>query len=190
MRIVLPLAFCFLLFATTLGSGLRYPSISAASAKVAELMGRRSPGARAAGAISDKRPLPRRARLSFPALPVGDWPDRAAIIPEQPSPIVPLGNPVVPVEEGPIKAFNLLIPEEAPETLPPLFEPPPVVTPIVIGPRTPDGPGGPPAAPPPVVPVVPEPATWLSMLVGFGLLGAFMRMRRRPSARAQVSSRR
>lgn len=46
-------------------------------------------------------------------------------------------------------------------------------------------PGGttPPANPPVVVPV-PEPATWLMMIVGFGMIGAMLRKRRRAAGMA------
>jgi hypothetical protein len=68
--------------------------------------------------------------------------------------------------------------------------------PVITIPGGPGGPGVfppggnttptvvPPPAAPPEVPAVPEPSTWLSMLLGFGLLGSAFRLRRQVIARA------
>ena len=79
------------------------------------------------------------------------------------------------------------------DVVPPLaIVPPGPGGPVVNPPGGPGGPivfppggGNPPSVvPPPPPPAVPEPATWLSMLLGFGLLGSVCRFRRRAFARA------
>ena len=50
------------------------------------------------------------------------------------------------------------------------------------GPGDPDGPGGP-NGEAPLTSVVPEPATWMMLILGFGVLGSVLRAQRR---KAQV----
>lgn len=92
--------------------------------------------------------------------------------PEGENPIVIL-PPLEPPFEPPIG------PPGEEETFPPIGPPgvePPVEPPFVVEP-----PVGPPGVPPVTAPV-PEPGTWALMIVGFGLLGARLRARRRVSA--------
>lgn len=65
-----------------------------------------------------------------------------------------------------------------PTPQPPGVEPPPTEPP----PTEP-----PPTEPPPTPPVVPEPGTWATMLLGFGLTGWVLRRRRRKTALPQLA---
>lgn len=98
--------------------------------------------------------------------------------PESP-PIFPPDEepPIVgpPVTEPPTGEPPVIPPgEEPPTVVPPIEEPPTVFPPVVE----------PPIGPPPVTPVtpVPEPGTWALMILGFGLLGARLRVRRTAKA--------
>lgn len=84
---------------------------------------------------------------------------------------------------------GIIIPVESSAAVPPVVGGPPVdsnppgigvppdvgVPPGVVVP--PDGGGGGGTPPPPVA--VPEPVTWMSLIIGFGLTGAMIRLRRR-----------
>lgn len=149
------------------------------------MMRDRSPGERAQGAI-----LVKRAQAKLPsavAAPVQPKPPViAAALPAAPAAIAPLTSvatpaaavlaPAVVPAAAPV-ALAAAAPASSGFFLPPIFfpggggghgSPPPTVKP-------PSGGGG--GGPPPV-PGVPEPDTWLMMLVGFGLLGAYLRRQR------------
>lgn len=132
----------------------------------------------------------------------------AAVVPKQRA-LAKVQKPPVPKE-----FLEALVPVEPQlAELPPAILNPPGIVPfdlvppleiVPLGPggpvvTPPGGPGGPvvfppgggtpptvipPPPPPPEVPAVPEPSTWLSMLLGFGLLGSVCRYRRRTVARA------
>jgi hypothetical protein len=64
--------------------------------------------------------------------------------------------------------------------LPPAVLRPTAFTPPGTPPLIPGDPGGPVNPPPPPPPAIPEPATWVQLLLGFGLIGGIARMTMRP----------
>lgn len=137
-----------------------------------DLLGRRSPGERLEGARSDKLPLQRMK-------PAVAAPEPPSVIVEELAAAVLPEEPVVPpaVEELDLP----FVIDPTPLALaPPLLGVDPLV--IVVPEITRTDPS------PTLVPQVPEPATWLTMLAGFGLLGLALR-RSRP-ARALLPIRR
>jgi hypothetical protein len=79
-----------------------------------------------------------------------------------------IGPPLLPIDELPT------VPGAPPVILPPGDQPP--LVPVDALP-----PGVPPGGPPPVT-AIPEPATWLAMILGFVGIGAALRSRRRAKA--------
>ena len=151
------------------------------------LFDERSPGARPAGALLSTKPAKAPRQYAMPKvrerLPAG--------IPPAAPPLAsasPLGTPV-----SPLSAVNDVVPA-LPISGPPLllpgapFVPPGLTTapPIGPGPIPPARPPLPPVRPAPIPPIapavppsssvpVPEPATWLTMIAGFGLTGLMLR---------------
>lgn len=109
---------------------------------------------------------------------------KTTICTQAPPPVVIVGPPP-PVLEPELTVLPPLGPP-GPETLNPditILPPgPPLLTddgPFVVVVVTPPGPPGPPALEPPIRPdAVPEPGTWLLLILGFGALGARLRTRR------------
>lgn len=145
-------------------------AIRAAAANFLDLINGRSPGKRTVAELTKRAKVtaakaqPRQRALAkvFPPSNLLAPPESAqteiALQPQE-SAIGPVPAGPVPVEFTP--------PGEAP-IVPP--SPP-------VGPPGLPGPPGPPGLPPPPPPPVPEPATWLSMLVGFFVLGGALRQR-------------
>jgi len=157
------------------------------------LFDERSPGARPAGALLSTKPAKAPRQYAMPKvrerLPAG--------IPPAAPPLAsasPLGTPV-----SPLSAVNEVVPA-LPISGPPLLlpgapfvppgGPPTTVPPIGSGPIPPARPPLPPVRPAPIPPIaptvpssspapVPEPATWLTMIAGFGLTGLMLRRQRR-----------
>ena len=102
-------------------------------------------------------------------------------------PVVPPVTPEPPVVTPPPPVTPPVTPEPpvtppVPPVTPPVTPPvvtPPVTPPVVTPPVPPTSPG---------VPAVPEPSTWLLMIVGFGALGLRLRRRGRADARALTIS--
>lgn len=156
---------------------------------LAELLGARSPGTRTeahltktkhARALAKMRPAP----LARPATHEAAAPKVA---------MVDLNK----LLESPLTAPPVLA--EAPSTLPPLDFTPPTVGTFVSPPPVVTPPGGSPGGPPlvtppgppkevvPVTPAVPEPATWMTMLLGFGLMGWQVRRGRSAERKAVLA---
>ena len=170
--------------ATLMDGGARLPLPGAAS--LASLLSDRSPGEREQGALSSK------ARVKVASVALPDRKPRpkvpvAAVLPAAVSPPVAALAPVaipgalpVPVATLPLTAAA--VPAGSSFFLPPI----PFIpgggggtTTLVV---TPPGGSGPPPGgenPPPPGPAVPEPATWLMLISGFGMLGFALRRRRR-----------
>ena len=152
------------------------------------LFDERSPGARSAGALLSTKPAKAPRQYAMPKvrerLPAG--------IPPAAPPLAsasPLGTPV-----SPLSAVNDVVPA-LPISGPPLLLPgapfvppggPTTAPPIGPGPIPPARPPLPPVRPAPIPPIapavppsssvpVPEPATWLTMIAGFGLTGLMLR---------------
>lgn len=169
------------------GISLSLPSRSfvepaaAAVRSLADLLATRSPGERAAGAVATKRPLVKAPRQRAKSLGAAPDADEAA---------------------GPVLALLNEAPAATPDVLtPPLLGMPveaDLLPPVILGGPMygiggggggsigggggggggggilPPGPGD--LVPPPAVP---EPSTWLTMVVGFGLLGLGLRWNRK-----------
>lgn len=153
----------------------RFGSIDLAAAAVQraksflELIQQRSPGLRTHGeliktkrkkkTVLHERALPK-VRMATPILPPGS-PTALIDLVAPPVPIIPASFDVIPISP-------LSPPPSAPPIIP--FSSPPGV----VGP--PETPFTPPIIPPPPVP---EPQTWSTMLLGFGLVGWMLRRRRK-----------
>lgn len=158
------------------GAGLASAAIEKAKSLV-ELLNRRSPGQRTQARLvkikhrwarPHERALPKVAlNLPFPTFAF------------QPALIDIVSAPPLTVPAGFEKPEFPPIAEAPPGSGPPVILPPgegtPVGPPIVFQP-----PPSPPPPPPP--PPVPEPATWMSMLLGFGLLGWMVGKDPRPAS--------
>ena len=188
--------------------GVKYPAIVAAAALVAvgaaapfinlqvkpgasapdilSILHKRSPEERPSGALTNKKnavsmKLPAAVPAKAPVAPRMAAPAAAAVVPA----VVPA---VAPVVAAPVPVAVAAAPAAVPVAIVPAaassFVIPPIIVPggggggstIVV---TPPGGGG---TPPPPVAGVPEPQTWAMMIIGFGLLGAFLRRRRRSGA--------
>jgi hypothetical protein len=166
-------------------------AVKAAGQDLLSAMRARSPGERQAGALTTKgkreRPAPVSAMLPVaqenPVLaaptvlaPVAAAPLAAAVAPAVLPPAALAPAALAPIAAGGIGAAGLL---------------PLIPAAIVIAANPPGGGGNNPPPPPggggggvtppppPPGPAVPEPATWAMMIIGFGLLGAFLRRRSR-----------
>lgn len=200
---VLGFAACFALIATfsmaRFADPTSLPRIASAGTLMA-LMRERSPGARTAGDLAggklamSKRPAQRAAARSLLPEVLG-------------SNQLPLGGGEIPDIYAPALPFSIL-PLDMAALAPPVgaippggffIAPPPgggfIGAPPPGGGIGPPGGGGPPPGvgpppigeppppmPPPPVAVIPEPATWLQMIVGFGVIGLLLRRRVRPVA--------
>jgi len=149
-----------------------------------ELMQQRSPGKRTKAQLAmtkhkvalHQRALPK-VRMAVPILP-----------PEFPPQLIDIVAPPIPIRTASLEA--LPIPPIVGEIIPPgiPFGPPPgIIVPPLSPPHSPPQP--PPQPPPVVTPfaAVPEPATWMSMLLGFGLIGWQARRRRANRKHAPTS---
>lgn len=128
-----------------------------------ELMQQRSPGKRTRAQLAvnkhkvalHQRALPK-VRMAVPILP-----------PELTPPLIDIVAPPIPIRTAFLEAFP--IPPIVEEIFPPAI---PLTPPsnIIVPPFSqPDTPITPPIVIPPAA--VPEPATWMTMLLGFGLIG-------------------
>jgi PEP-CTERM motif len=139
---------------------------------LAELMNRRSPGERTQGELIKTKHKAVAHERAIPKI--------------QPAPPKNLVEALAPPAETPptveVPPFAQLVP---PPTPPGVFVTPPpgVVVPPCCNIVPPPSP--PPSPPPP--PGVPEPGTWMTMILGFGLTGWMMR-RRRPAQRVRSAS--
>lgn len=148
--------------------------VGAATARaesLADLLDQRSPGARIGGALTKTK---HRTLAERSAPPAAAPEDLAQVI-------APPETAMVPVPLGAAPDLEYLSP---PQTLASLVAPPQVVgSGGCCGggggkPGTPGGPLSPPSAPPLQTPAVPEPATWMTMLLGFGFTGWALRRNR------------
>lgn len=136
-----------------------------------DLIAKRSPGGRTEAQLTKTKHHALAERDAAP--PVPQVPANLAEV------IAPPAQAIVPVDLGPPLQLGFL---EAPP-LPTLFMPPPGGPPNVPPPGGGGGGccSGPPSSPPdtppntPPPPPVPEPGTWLTMLLGFGFVGWAMR---------------
>jgi hypothetical protein len=164
-------AFAFALgTATTVASFTGTDLAGAAASRAQSLMdliGKRSPGERTAAQLTKTKHKPMAER---------DAPEVAHAPTNLTEVIVPPVPELVPIDAGPPPQLAFL---EMP-SLPNLLIPP------SGGPKVPPGGGGgccggPPSAPPvtppntPPPPPLPEPGTWMTMLIGFGLIGGVLR---------------
>ena len=157
-----------------MGQAPAFPHLDAAKSFLSMMTGR-SPGDRtAAELMKTKKKAPHQRALAKIAKPENPPAFEEAIAPP-PAPMLAELPPFAPVLAG----LGPLL-----ETPPPGGIGPPITTTGVPpggggGPPT-ETPPNPPETPPP--PVVPEPGTWATMLLGFGLIGFVMRRRRRTEA--------
>lgn len=175
--------------ASYLGVESQIPGVAAAKSFMA-MMSERSPGDRTKAELTRTKhrgaaaPKQRALGKITPPPPPKEFVE--AIAP--PSPKITEG---VPLAAAPTTLGPLLI---APSTPGGIVVPPSAPTPGGTGGPTPPGVEGPPptepppppgdGGPPPTPPVVPEPGTWATMLLGFGLTGLMIRRRRRKTALA------
>lgn len=145
-----------------------------------QMIGQRSPGERTAGELADTK-----ARKLAAVAP------HQRALPKVRAPAAPLENVVPTIFESPVvsAAPDLippvaeLLPSALAANIPPALGYSPlgggggVILPPVISSPTPVTP--PADVPPTVTPAVPEPGTWMLMLVGFGAAGTAMRRRRK-----------
>jgi hypothetical protein len=148
------------------------------------LMKDRSPGERTAAELTKTKKkaaavLPRQRALAKVQKPAPPKEFLAALAPPLPQLAEALPGIVVP----PILVPFDTVPPETPGG-PIVFPPGSPGGPVVFPPGGSTPPTIVPPPPPPEVPAVPEPSTWLSMLLGFGVLGSVLRSRRRALARA------
>jgi hypothetical protein len=159
-----------------------------------DLMSQRSPGERVKGALTKTKHRHYRvlAARESPAFPTPPLTGSLAELIAPPAELVPGGVNLPEVAE-----FT------PPTGLPPgvIVIPPPgeiVVPCCAVGPPPPPGappppgpppppPPGPPPPPPPPPPAVPEPGTWLTMILGFGATGWMLRRGGRPKDRPRAA---
>ena len=156
------------------------------------MMADRSPGERTKAELTKSKqraaPEPKERALGKITKPEPPKEFIEAIAPSTPKIVEPsqfapaladLGPLLIPQPPG--GGGGIVIPPQAPPGggggTPPPQEPPPGNPPPQEPPPPPPPP--PPEHPPEHPPVVPEPATWASMLLGFGLTGLMIRRRRR-----------
>jgi len=138
-----------------------------------EMMNQRSPGARTAAQLTKTKSLHQSLAERTPAPTLVHVPANLAQV------IVPPVPGLVPVDLGPPLELTFL----APPSPPVLFAPPPGGGGGSGGGGSgggggPGSPGAPPPPPPPPPPAVPEPGTWMTMLLGFGMMGCLLRRER------------
>src|SRR5438105_51565 len=153
-------------------SGVDFAAAAVERAKsFMDIMNGRSPGERVAGVLTKTKHRHFR------------------VLAERPIPEIPLQVPaslvdvIAPPEESLIpvaiespQAVELLSPPKTPPGV--IFVPPPGGVPCCsVGPGPPPPPPGSPPPPPPPPPAVPEPGTWLTMVLGFGATGWLLRNR-------------
>ena len=166
--------------AAYMGIDASFPGIEAAKSFMA-MMAERSPGDRTKGEL-----------IKTKQAALADAPTQRALgkinKPEAPKEFVEAIAPSVPViEELPPVALKddigpiLLTP---PPSGGGIITPPQAPPPGGGGPNPPPPPPGENPPPPPPPPAVPEPGTWATMLLGFGLTGWAMRRRRRRTTAA------
>lgn len=144
----------------------------------------RSPGERANAQLAKSKPAPSPER-SARALPrTREAQPKAAARKPEPAPFAPSVPPEL------AEALAPMMTTAAPPVAAEFSPGPPIVPPIgggggVVIPGGGGGGGTTPVEPPPPPPAVPEPATWLNLLLGFAALGwALRRGRRRKPAHA------
>lgn len=158
-------------------------------ADVLSVLHGRSPGQRAEGALLVKKAAPKLAMASAPAAPSRPRVVALPAIPAAPVAAVPIATAAAPVPAlvpaAAVAAPLAAVPAVARGSA---FLIPPLIIPGGGGhgfrPTATPPPGG---SPPPPVPGVPEPQTWVMMIVGFGLLGGFLRRRRNKLAKGRVA---
>ena len=163
-----------------MGVDASFPGIEAAKSLMA-MLAERSPGERTKGEL-----------IKTKQAALADAPTQRALgkitKPEAPKELVEAIAPPIPViEELPPVALK-------DDIGPILLTPPPAGGGIIAPPQAPPPGGGGPTPPPPPPgvnpppppppPAVPEPGTWATMLLGFGLTGWAMRRRRRQTTAA------
>lgn len=173
--------------------GISLPGLSSAQELMA-MLDARSPGEREAGALTQTKikkrlafvPRERALGKTFPPKPSPMEQLAKVIVPAPPVQVVPPIAPLVPPTTA-----DIINPATLIASLPPVGG----GTPIIGGgggllPPPPPGGNGPPTSevPPggPVVSPVPEPGTWLTMLLGFGMIGSAMSRRRKQIRLAAV----
>lgn len=165
------LAAVYLSIGTVAGSDFA----SAASAAIqrakglVELIQQRSPGRRTHAQLTKFRHLAA-ARPHERALPKIRWAAPPILFPQQPPALIDLVS-APPVQVAGLESFTPPPLIEQP-LAPPVFTPPTILIPPVEIPKEV------PPTPPPSSPV-PELGTWASMLLGFGLMGWTLRLRRK-----------
>lgn len=171
-------------FSLTSFAGADFAGAAVTGAKsLIDLMDQRSPGARTEGELT-KTKHAKEAQA-----------DRLPIVPNNLAEVLaPPADSLVPVDIGPPTPVI-----ELASTLPPgiILVPPAsppgggTVTPPGGGVTPPGGgdtpPPGPPGPPPPGPPPLPEPGTWMTMILGFGVVGWLLR-RDRAAARSLLSA--
>jgi hypothetical protein len=145
-----------------------------------ELLDQRSPGARSAAELT---------KTKHPSEAVTG---SERIVPTNLAEVLAPPPPAPALAEVDIHAPPLVL--ELPSALPPEMVLLPAVIPPGGGPIPPPGGGGPPSSPPPPPPpspppppALPEPGTWMTMILGFGLVGALLR-RDRAARRPRLSA--
>lgn len=178
--------------ASYLGVESSIPGIAAAKSFMA-MMSERSPGDRTKAELTRTKqraaPAPKQRALGkiTPPPPPKEFVEAIAPPPPKVAEGVPLAmapSTLGPLLITPSTPGGIVVPPSAPTPggtggpTPPGVEEP--------APTTPTEPPPPPGddEPPPPPPVVPEPGTWATMLLGFGLTGLMMRRRRRKTALA------
>lgn len=172
-----------LLFVAAPAGGLLAESANRAG--LAELLGMRSPGERMAGAKASKLPLSRipasyRVKSGMRTQTLDD-PETS--LPEDLAEEAVIQEPEAPFEVAEMQEPPLRLSDDL-TALPAPARPSVIVTPVRFDPGRPGNPGGPgdpggtvPVDEPPLTPIpaIPEPAVWLTMLAGFGIMGMALR---------------
>ena len=178
--------------ASYLGVESSIPGIAAAKSFMA-MMSERSPGDRTKAELSRTKqrtvPAPKQRALGkiTPPPPQKEFVEAIAPPPPKVAESVPVAmapTTLGPLIVGPSTPGGVIIPTSSPipgGTGGPT--PPGTEEPTPTNPTEPPPPPGD-DEPPPTPPVVPEPGTWATMLLGFGLTGLMMRRRRRKAALA------
>lgn len=172
---------------TSLGSkGIALPGLASAQ-QLMSMLDARSPGEREKGALAQSKikkrlaQVPRERALgkTFPPKPPAIEQLARVVVPAPPVPVesVPPVAPLIPPA-----AADIISPAGLIASAPPFGGGPIIGGGGLLPPPPPSGGNAPPTAevPPggPVVSPVPEPGTWLTMLLGFGIIGTAMTRRR------------
>lgn len=161
--------------------GIEVPGAGSAQRLMA-LLDARSPGEREKGELSQtklarkdvaQKPKQRALGKVFPPKP-NPLEQLAKLVTQPPPAVPPMVDEGLPV--GPLSLSDVVLPA-TPAAIPGLVPPTSIVGGSVIG-GAPGDSGNVP--PPPVTSAVPEPGTWLMMLVGFAMIGSAVRRRARP----------